>query len=260
LRARIRAILRHREEWHGDGARLDREIRTAAAVQQRLFPQQRPLVSTLDYVGYCQPALRVGGDYYDYMALPGGRLALVIADVAGKGVSAALVMASLHGCIRAHAARHDGCCDEVLRMANALLYQATDAKYATVFYSVYDQATRRLSYANAGHPAPIVARRGELVTLDSGCTPVGLFEQLEPTTCSIQLEPGDRLLLFSDGVAEASNTEGMEFGSARTGEVLATCAASSASDIRDALLASLRAHTTGSPACDDVTLVAGMVR
>jgi phosphoserine phosphatase RsbU/P len=260
LRARIRSILRHRKEWHGDGVRLDRELRTAAEVQQRLFPQVRPHSATLDYVGYCQPALRVGGDYYDYLALPGDRLVLLLADVAGKGASAALVMASLHGCIRAHAAQHDGRCDQVMRMANALLHQATDTKYATVFYAVYDTMTRELHYVNAGHPAPLVARSGELVALESGCTPIGLFESIEPMTASIQLQPGDRVLLFSDGVTDARNADNVEFGGARTGHVLLTCGAQSAVDIRDALLTELRAHTAGCPPFDDVTLIAGVVR
>jgi sigma-B regulation protein RsbU (phosphoserine phosphatase) len=260
LRARIRSILKHRKEWHGDGARLNRELQTAAEVQQRLFPQTRPYVSTLDYVGYCQPALRVGGDYYDYLALQDDRLALILADVAGKGMPAALVMASLHGCVRAHAAAHDGRCDHVLRVANALLHQATDAKYASVFYGVYKNGTRELVYANAGHPAPIVARNGELVTLDSGCTPIGLFESIEPVTHAIQLQPGDRLLLFSDGVTDAMNADDMEFGRTRVGHVLATCDGASAAAIRAALLSELRAHTTGCPPFDDVTFVAAVVR
>lgn len=260
LRARIRSILRQRKEWLGDGAHLDHELRTAAAVQQRLFPQTRPPVATLDYIGYCQPALRVGGDYYDYLSLPGNRLALVLADVAGKGVSAALVMASLHGCIRAHAGQHEDGCDRVVRMANTLLYGATDAKYATVFYAVYDDETCRLRYVNAGHPAPIVARRGQTIALQSGCAPIGMFEDLEPVTELVQLEPGDRVLLFSDGVSDAVNEHGIEFGAARIADLLTSCRAGSATDLRDVMLSELRAHTAGCPQFDDLTLIVGMVR
>lgn len=260
LRARIRSILRQRHEWLGDGAHLDRELRTAAAVQQRLFPQTRPPVATLDYVGYCQPALRVGGDYYDYLALPGDRLALVLADVAGKGVPAALVMASLHGCIRAHASQHEQRCDQVVRMANTLLHGATDAKYATVFYAVYDAPARALHYVNAGHPAPLVARGAQVISLESGCAPVGLFENLEPTTVTVQLEPGDRLLLFSDGVSDAVNEGSVEFGGARVAEMLLHCRGESATDLRDAMLTELRAYTAGCAQFDDLTFVAGIVR
>ena len=260
LRARIRSILRQRQDWLGDGVKFDRDLRTAADVQQRLFPQARPTLATLDYIGFCQPALRVGGDYYDYLALPADRLALVLADVAGKGVSAALVMASLHGCIRAHAAQHDGRCDQVIRMANALLLDATDAKYATVFHAVYDNGTRELEYVNAGHPAPIIARRGEVIRLESGCAPIGLFDALEPVIERVRLEPGDRLLLFSDGVSDAVNEQGAEFGTARTDDVLVNCGATSAIEIRDAVLAAVRAHTAGCPPFDDLTLITGVVR
>lgn len=260
LRARIRSILRHRKEWLGDGVHLDHELRKAAAVQQRLFPQTRPPLATMDYVGYCQPALRVGGDYYDYLELPGHRLAFVLADVAGKGVSAALVMASLHGCIRAHAGQHDGRCDEVMRMANALLHEATDAKYATVFYAVYNDATRELLYVNAGHPSPLVSRDGEVMSLDSDCAPIGLFETLDPITRCVQLQTGDRLLIFSDGVTESMNDENVEFGNARAHHVLQNCGGSSAAEIRDALLTELRAHTAGCPPFDDVTFITGVVR
>lgn len=261
LRARIRSILRHRQQWLGDSVRLDRELRTAAEVQQRLFPQTRPLAATLDYAGYCQPALRVGGDYYDYLELPGNHLGLVVADVSGKGVSAALVMASLHGCIRAHAAQHGGRCDQVIAMANALLHQATDTGcYATVFYAVYSDATRELRYVNAGHPAPMIARRGELRTLESDCAPVGLFDSLAPIVRSVQLEPADRLLIFSDGVTEAMNEENVEFGRARASRVLLESGAPSAGDISNALLVDLQAHTDGCPQSDDVTFITAVVR
>jgi serine phosphatase RsbU (regulator of sigma subunit) len=261
LRARIRSILRHRAQWLGDGARLDRELRTAGEVQQRLFPQTRPPSATLDYVGYCQPALRVGGDYFDYLELPGDQLGLVLADVSGKGVSAALVMASLHGCLRAHSSQQDGRFEQALIMANALLYESTHAaRYATVFYSVYEAGTRELRYVNAGHPAPIVARRGQLFMLESDCPPIGLFERVVPVVRRIQLEPDDRLLIFSDGLTEAMNGQSVEFGVEQASRVLAAGGAASAAGLRDAYLAGLQAHTDGCPQSDDVTFIVGMVR
>ncbi|MBI4477781.1 MAG: SpoIIE family protein phosphatase [Acidobacteria bacterium] len=261
LRARIRSILRHRKEWLGDGDRFDRELRTAAEVQHRLFPQTRPPTTTLDYVGYCQPALRVGGDYYDYLELPDDRLGLVVADVSGKGVSAALVMASLHGCIRSNAVRYGERCDQVMKMANALLHEATDAcRYATVFYGVYSAPTRELLYVNAGHPAPIVARREEVLNLESDCPPIGLFDGLVPQVRRVQLQAGDRVLIFSDGLSEAMNSASEEFGTARATRVLQESAGASAADLRDALLAALRLHADGHPQSDDVTFITGVVR
>ncbi|MGH9387023.1 MAG: PP2C family protein-serine/threonine phosphatase [Vicinamibacterales bacterium] len=260
LRARIRSILRHRKEWLGDGVRLDRELRTAAEVQQRLFPQTRPRCDTLDYLGYCQPALRVGGDYFDYLELPDDQLGLVVADVSGKGVSAALVMASLQGCIRAHASQPGGRFEDAMVMANALLYQSTDAgRYATAFYAIYTSKTRELRYINAGHPAPLVAHRGTVLSLESDCPPIGLFESLAPVVRTIQLQPDDRLLIFSDGLTEAMNEQDAEFGREQAGRVLASSPATAAG-IRDRFLTELQSHTDGCPQSDDVTFIAGVVQ
>ena len=260
LRARIRSILQHRQAWLGEGLRLDRELRTAAEVQQRLFPQTRPPGATLDYVGFCHPAQLVGGDYYDYLDLPGDCLGLLVADVAGKGASAALVMATLHGCIRANAAHHGSRCDQVIGLANALLHEATDAGcYATIFYGVYNRVTRELHYVNAGHPAPLIARGDSVLRLDSTCAPVGLFETLVPVARSAQLQPGDRLLIFSDGLTEAMDEHGVELGGDRVGCALVECDVRSATEVRDSILTALRAHTDGCPQSDDVTFIAGLV-
>jgi sigma-B regulation protein RsbU (phosphoserine phosphatase) len=259
LRARIKSILAHRKAWRADGVRLDRELRTAADVQQRLLPQTRPSITSLDYVGYCQPALLVGGDYYDFLDLSDDHVGLVVADVSGKGASAALVMASLHGCLRAHANGHTGRFEEVITTANTLLHAATDAgRYATVFYGVYSGADRQLRYVNAGHPAALVARDGDLWELESDCPPLGLFERIEPVPRRIRLSAGDRLLVFSDGLSEAVSTEGVEFG-AEAARVLADRRLGTADELRQALLAALHTHTGGRQA-DDVTLITGMVR
>jgi phosphoserine phosphatase RsbU/P len=260
LRARIKSILRHRKAWLGDSERLDRELRTAASVQQRLLPQARPPISSLDYVGYCQPALLVGGDYYDFLDLSDDRLGLVVADVSGKGASAALVMASLHGCLRAHANGDGRRLDRVITAANALLHQATDAgRYATLFYGIYAGATRELLYVNAGHPAALVVRGRAVQELESDCPPLGMFEQIEPVVRRVELSAGDRLLIFSDGLSEAAAGDGTDFGTTRAARVLADGNLASANAIRDALLAALGDHIAGGRAADDVTLITGVV-
>jgi sigma-B regulation protein RsbU (phosphoserine phosphatase) len=230
-------------------------------VQQRLLPQARPLVPTLDYVGFCHPALRVGGDYYDYLDLPDGELGLVLADVSGKGASAALVMASLYGCIRAHAANHGARCAQVVSLANGLLHAATEiGRYATLFYAVYNSASRELSYVNAGHPPAIVARGRDVLPLGSASPPIGLFDRLKLTTERVQLQPGDRLLIYSDGLTEAMNPSAEEFGHARLADLLVHSSGTSSADLRDEILMTLRAHTGGGPQSDDVTFIAGVVR
>ena len=155
LRARIRAALRHQPRGVTGGADLEGQLRVASEVQQRLFPQLRPPLATLDYVGFCRPARGMGGDYYDFLDLSPGRLGLLVADVVGKGMPAALLMASVHASIRTHAPLSADRCGEVLAKINSLLYEATDdGMFATVFYGVYDEPSRVLTYANAGHEAP----------------------------------------------------------------------------------------------------------
>src|SRR6516164_7639089 len=139
LRARIRAALRHRPGQMFQGADLEGQLRVASDVQQRLFPQLRPPLATLDYVGFCQPARGMSGDYYDFLHLAPGRLGLLVADVVGKGLPAALLMASVHAAVRTHAPLFGEQCGDVLAKVNTLLYEATDAEmFATVFYAVYD--------------------------------------------------------------------------------------------------------------------------
>ena len=139
LLARIRAILRQRRVLLRDHGDFEEEVRVASDVQKRLFPQFQPLLATLDSVGICLPARGVSGDYYDFIDLSAGKLGMVVADVAGKGVSAALLVASLHACIRTHAPLLGDRCGEVVARVNALLYEATDTeRFATLFYAVYD--------------------------------------------------------------------------------------------------------------------------
>src|SRR5258706_3984248 len=138
--------------------RLNRELEIAREVQEHLFPQRLPRVLGLDYCGQCRPAREVGGDYYDFLELPNGRLGIAIGDVSGKGVGAALMMASLEASLRALAPVIDDPA-ELMDRVNTLAYQASSAnRFATLFYAQYDPVSRRLSYVNAGHNPPVVLR------------------------------------------------------------------------------------------------------
>ena len=273
LLARIRAILRHERERLHEHLRLDEELRIASQVQKRLFPQFRPPMAGMDYAGFCRPARRVSGDSYDFLALGPGRLGLLLADVAGKGISAALLGASLHASVRTCAPLLGDRCGEVLAQVNALVYEATAPEsFATAFYAVYDDSTRVLTYANAGHPPPLLVRYGHCndtfvpvtvgescVRLDSGTPPAGIFPVLPAVQQSVQLAAGDWLLIFSDGLTEASNEKGEQFGEERLLEAMLRNGRGTAAEMCDAVLAEVRSHSSGRPQWDDMTLMAARV-
>jgi len=265
LRARVRAIFRQRQDLLAETGHLDQEVRIAAEVQQRLFPQVRPPLATLDYAGYCHPAHRVSGDYYDFLDLAPGKLGLLVADVAGKGISAALLMASIHACIRTHAPVFGERCGDVVTQVNALLYGATDLdRFATLFYGVYDDATRRLIYSSAGHEPALLVRAGTkrqpaYVRLGAGTPPVGIFATLPAVQSSVELEHGDWLAIFSDGIPETLNENEEEFGWERLLEIVLRNRQRSAEEMRDAILAEIMTYSGGRAQSDDLTLIVARV-
>jgi serine phosphatase RsbU (regulator of sigma subunit) len=194
-----------------------REMAIAKQVQTRLFPQHQPLTRTLVYAGVCHPARTVGGDYYDFLDLGSGRLGLVVADIAGKGIGAALLMANLQAALRSQCATAGEQPERFLRSVNQLLYENTaGGDYATLFFAEYDDRTRKLRYSNCGHPPPLLLRGDDAVErLASTCTVVGLFDKWDCAMEERELAPGDTVLLYTDGVTEAMNDEGEEFGEER---------------------------------------------
>jgi len=210
-------------ERRAQAARLEAERQTARdltiakQVQTRLFPQRQPPIQTLLYAGICHPARTVGGDYYDFLDLGSRRLGLVVADIAGKGIGAALLMANLQAALRSQCATAWEQPERFLRSVNQLLYENTaDEDYATLFFAAYDDSARMLRYANCGHPAALLLRPDDgLERLGTTCTVVGLFEKWNCAMEERELAPGDSLLLYTDGVTEAVNGEGEEFGEER---------------------------------------------
>src|SRR5215472_15017693 len=212
LLARVRALLRHEREHHLDQERLNRELEMAAKVQRELFPKVLPQVPGIDYAGICRPAQGVSGDYYDFLSLGDGKLGFLLADVSGKGMSAALLGASLHAAVRANASGGDTDCGAVLAKANRLLFETTAAeRFATAFYGVYDAANRRLTYANAGHCPPMLIRNKACLRLEALTPPVGILSEVPAIQKNVQLLAGDWLLVFSDGIPEAADGNGEEF-------------------------------------------------
>jgi phosphoserine phosphatase RsbU/P len=178
-----------------------------------LFPQIVPSIPGIELAGYCRPALGVGGDYYDYFALPDGDLGIAVGDVSGKGIPAALLMASLRASLRAQTMRGERDLAALMENVNTLGYESSAVnKYATFFYGQYSPASRLLRYVNAGHEPPIVFRGSELIRLETGGTVVGLLPGARYEQGAIEIAPGDMLVAFTDGISEAMNPADEEWG------------------------------------------------
>jgi serine phosphatase RsbU (regulator of sigma subunit)/predicted enzyme related to lactoylglutathione lyase len=199
--------------------RAAQELEIAKQVQARLFPQIHPEAHTLEYAGLCLPAREVGGDYFDFLDLGQHRLGqqqlgLVIGDVSGKGIAAALLMANLQANLRSQCAIAVDHPELLLQSVNRLFYENTiDSAYASLFFAVYDDRTQRLRYANCGHLSGLVLRAdGTCQRLDSTGTLLGLFQRWDCSLGECTLFPGDLLALYTDGITEAYNDAGEEFG------------------------------------------------
>ena len=218
VEARRRAIAEKLESER----RAAQEMEIAKQVQAKLFPQSAPPLRTLDYAGICIQAREVGGDYYDFLNLGRELLGLVIGDISGKGIAAALLMANLQASLRSQSAMASDEPHRFLRSVNQLLYENTiDSDYATLFFAEYDDQKRRLRYANCGHVSGLLLRHDQTVErLDSTGTVLGVFKEWD---CSIEERPlfsGDTLVLYTDGVTESFNDAGEEYGEQRLIEAL----------------------------------------
>jgi len=210
----IEAQRRALAQRHEAERRAAQEIEIAQQVQARLFPQVHPEAKTLEYAGLCLQARQVGGDYFDFLDLGQQRLGLVIGDVSGKGIAAALLMANLQANLRSQCA--SGCAHPIafLQSVNRLFYQNTvDSAYASLFFAEYNDDSRRLRYANCGHLSGLLLRPdGTCQRLDSTGTLLGLFPSWDCQIAECQMSAGDLLTLYTDGITEALNDRGEEFG------------------------------------------------
>jgi serine phosphatase RsbU (regulator of sigma subunit) len=197
--------------------RAAQELEIARQVQSRLFPQRIPEVATLEYSGACVQTRKVGGDYYDFLELGQERVGLVIGDIAGKGIAAALLMANLQANLRSQCAIAVEQPEALLRSVNRLFYENTaDNAFATLFYSEFDARCCRLRYANCGHlPGLILRHDGSLERLESTAPVLGLFPDWDCQTADVTLAAGDVFVIYTDGITEAFDPSGEEFGEAR---------------------------------------------
>lgn len=236
--------------------RAARELEIAKQVQRRLFPQTSPPLSTLNYAGMCIQARQVGGDYYDFLTLGQDRFGLVIGDIAGKGIAAALLMANLQANLRSQCAIAWDQPQRLLRLVNQLFYEnTTESAYATLFFAEYDDRSRYLRYANCGHLSALLLRSDHIVErLDSTATVLGLFQEWDCSIEERQLFSGDILALYTDGVTESLNEMGEEFGEERLIEALRRHAQMPPQDLLTAIIKDIQ-HFSVDEQYDDLTLI-----
>lgn len=247
--------------------RLRRELALAAEVQRRLLPVQPPENVAVELAGFCQPARGIGGDYYDFIAFDNQQLGIAIADVAGKGIAAALLMSMVQATLRslsAGSAQPDGSLADLVATLNRLLCNSIGgANYVTFFYAQFNEATQQLAYVNAGHNPPFFLRANsshDFRSLPTGGLFVGMFEHLSYEQETIQMHPGDILVAFTDGLPEALNRQEEEFGEPLLRETLETVAHLSVNEIRDAIVARVKEWCVDAPQHDDLTFIVMKVK
>jgi sigma-B regulation protein RsbU (phosphoserine phosphatase) len=267
--------------------RLEGELAIAQEVQAQLYPKLITQLDTLEVHGFCRPARTVSGDYYDFLALNSDKLMLAVGDISGKGISAALLMATIHSAVRAYSFEdvpslretvavaaggsglmlasesrgRDASPAALLTLLNHQLYESTpDAKYATLLVGIYDGATQRFTYSNGGHLPPIlISEDGSSRLLDCGGTVVGLFDNLSFPQATVQLHPGDLLVAYSDGVTEPENDYG-EFGEERLIRLVRANRHLSLERITEIVTAAVAEWIGENEQPDDVTVVLARAR
>lgn len=244
--------------------RLENELEVARQVQEQLFPREIPELDTLQLAGRCRPARVVSGDYFDYGLAEPGRLVLTIGDISGKGISAALLMATIQSILRSHiyssrlmGRLEDLRVDELVARVNRQLCATTSTeKFSTLFVGFYDDRSRQLTYTNAGHLVPLVIGPNGTRELQTGGPVVGVFSHMSYEQATIELQPGDSLVAFTDGLTEVENSYGEEYGEERLRAFLQRHADSlNPEQLIDAVMAELQQWAPGEEQSDDRTLL-----
>jgi sigma-B regulation protein RsbU (phosphoserine phosphatase) len=268
--------------------RLENELAIAYEVQEQLFPKQFSHLESLEFYGFCRPARTVSGDYYDFLAASSHKMILAVGDISGKGISAALLMATIHSAVRAYtlesmpqlrepvavgavagAGRMMATWPEgievspgaLLALLNHQLYESTPPeKYATLFLAIYDGRSHRLTYSNGGHLPPIlIAQDGSVRRLEAGGTVVGLFDSMTYEEDSVEMNPGEIFLAYSDGVTEPENDFG-EFGEQRLIDLVRENREQALPQISQIVTAAVDTWIGDKEQPDDVTLVLARAR
>jgi sigma-B regulation protein RsbU (phosphoserine phosphatase) len=239
--------------------KLESELEIARQVQAQLFPREVPKLKTLELAGVCNPARVVSGDYYDFIPLESRGAAVVVGDISGKGISAALLMASVQASLHAQLSMGTGedlSTATLVTRLNRQLYENTPPeKYATFYCAVYDDTKSRLTYTNAGHLAPILIRNGEILRLESNGTVVGLLPEYPFEQVDVLLQPGDLLAAFTDGITESENAQEEQFGEDRLIELLRKSVNRPLDEIIQSVMDAVGAWAHDPSARDDITML-----
>jgi putative ABC transport system permease protein len=241
--------------------RLRRDLMLAAEVQKRLFPERLPQSQSIQLAGMCMPARGVGGDYYDVLDLGDHQIGIALADVAGKGIAAALLMSVVQASLRSLAANNGASLAELTSKLSGLLHRSTAASsYATFFYAQVDEKRRRLRYVNAGHNPPFLLHRNgaspaRIEELAKGGMIIGMFAQASYEETELELQPGDVLMVYSDGVTEAHDPADEEFGEDRLKDLLRRTAHLGITEMSSRILDALKAWMADAAQYDDLTFV-----
>jgi sigma-B regulation protein RsbU (phosphoserine phosphatase) len=235
---------------------MQEEMRLAYKIQMDLLPKESPSIEGYDLAGKSIPAKTVGGDYFDFIEIGPACLCLCLGDVSGKGIPAALLMSNLQATLRGQVLQ-DRTPEACIQKSNMLLFKSTDMdKFATLFYGVLNLETHALQYCNAGHNYPFLVRaKGEVLRLDVGGLVLGALEGFPFKGGTVQMMPGDLLVIFSDGITEAINADDEMFGEPLLEKVIITHRELKSADLIDKIIAEVKKHAGGTPQMDDITLV-----
>jgi len=242
--------------------KLENELTIAREVQEQLFPHELPQMPGLELAAICRAARVVSGDYYDFVKLAPSKLGLAIADISGKGISAALLMASLQAALRGQAMSngHHTTAQVVEILNRHLFFNTSDDRYATLFYAEYDASSRTFCYTNAGHCAPFFVTDGKVKRLDEGGTVVGLFDHADYRQVTVPTEHAALFVGFSDGLLEPENVYGEEFGSTRLANEVLRLRDAPVKQVAEGLLSSVEQWAGTPEQADDMTVIVARFR
>jgi serine phosphatase RsbU (regulator of sigma subunit) len=236
--------------------RIEQELRIASDIQSQMMPAENPTVSGFDIAGWSHPCNEVGGDFYDFIQLRDNSLGIAVGDVSGKGIPAALLMVTLRTSLRVQTENLKSMPKVIQRVNRALYNDTQPEEFATLFFASLQPENRTLTYVNAGHDFPILVRKNETLSLQTGGTPVGLFPEMEFSARQFQLQPEDLLVIYTDGFTEAQNATGEQFGPARLLQHIRDFRHLAADKIVRILDDKVKLYAEGNDAyCDDRTIV-----